>query len=203
MMNASCNPYAQDTITLHCSVEAPDFNFDIKWIWQASPSARTNELMMSNGEVIIQQRFIEKGYRSRLNIRNLASRTGTYWCLAELNNGTKFENSTKFTLLNGVGYLNTPGCSPSSSFSDQSQDRCIHAESSVSEVSATVGTTSVATLVNETTPPSFDALGPALYAVVAVILVFCLVIVTLSVTIVVLYRRRCARVNFKTSGELN
>ena len=40
-----------------------------------------------------------------------------------------------------------------------------------------------------------------LYAVIAVIVVFCIVIVTLTIIIVVLYRKKCGPIKLKTEGE--
>ncbi len=184
---------------MHCAIEAPNFNFTIKWKWQASLTSETKELLSTDISIT------NNGFRSRLLVRNLESHAGIYWCLAELFNGTNLEDSSKFTLLNRDEYESgLVDCSSTMSFSVQSISKCIYAAPSVIETLPPnfKDETGTSTLPDQTTPPSPDDLGPALYAVIAVILVFCLVIVTLSIAIVVLYRRGCARQrHFKTSGE--
>ena len=50
------------------------------------------------------------------------------------------------------------------------------------------------------TPESSGMYQVALYAVISVIVVFCAVIVTLAVTIVILYRRKGGHTNFKKTA---
>ena len=57
------------------------------------------------------------------------------------------------------------------------------------------------TVIPVTTPES-NMLQVALYAVISVIVVFCAVIVTLAVTIVILYRRKRGHANFKKTAGL-
>ena len=205
-----CNPYPSDGITLHCTVRAPDFSFTIQWIWQADSSSELIELDSSDMNVTINNMNLSvfDAIRSRLNVKNLINRVGMFWCRATLNNGTQLEDSSKLTLYNQNVYENDMNCANEELSERSSTGRCINAASSVAETPPLLAmdqiTSSPTTMAgNETTPPAPDSLGPALYAVIAVILVFCLVIVTLTVTIVLLYRRRkCGRGDIKTAGEL-
>ncbi len=199
-----CNPYTSDGIMLHCTVRTPDFSVTIQWIWQADSSSELIELDSSDMNVTIDNMYLSvfDGIRSRLNVKNLINRVGMFWCRAILTNGTQLEDSSKWTLFNQNVYENDMNCTNEELSERSSTGRCINAASSVAETPPLLGMDQITSSMagNETTPPAPDSLGPTLYAVIAVILLFCLVIVTLTVTFVLLYRRRkCGR---KTAGEL-
>ena len=203
-----CNPYPADRIILHCGVRAPDFNFLIQWIWQADSSSELIELDPTDLNVMISTVTPSSfnGFRSRLSVTNLMNRAGMFWCRARLSNGTRLEDSNKLTLYSQNGYENDNDCGNEPLSEQSSTGRCINTAFSVAETPPlfAMGQTTPPTVLagNQTTPSSPDGLGSALYTVIAVILVFCLVIVMLSVTIVLLYRRRkCGRGDIKTAGE--
>ena len=205
MVNLTCNPYIINELRTACTVHAPSFDFTIHWFWESSRDVVTE---------VDRSQVRSSSTRSQLFLRlkNLANHTGLYWCQARLSNGTVLEGSNRLILLEESAYVhqNIVNCTTAGDQRlQQRSDRCIFSlpttdntpSPTIMEQSTTTSPSFTPTMaLNQTSSPTQESLGPALYAVIAVILVFCLVIITLTVVIVLLYRRKCARVDFKTAG---
>ena len=218
-VSLSCNPYGNDKLITECTVIGPGNTFSIQWVWRDLVGGNTI-LMDSNSDVTIGTMTSHTNggektvVRSRLTIRGLINRIGQYWCRVLLTNGTVLEQTSNILQLLVNSAYSSQGnfsCHENEVLSDGSDD-CIFPVTGdiaqtttppISEEPTTtprLETTSTQPL-NQTSPSDQPGLGTALYSVIAVIVVFCAVIVTLTVTIVLLYRRKCARVDIKTAGK--
>ena len=171
-------------------------------------------------------------HKSLLRVLHLNDNdTGWYFCRGNLPNGTLLTPSNKFLLDMKSAYTNdslrnstcpdqaqttrVPSCAnitngtstvgttapalvtggtdpPSSSPTANTHRPSLH---------TTVNLAPTPTVTPVSTPES-NMLQVALYAVISVIVVFCAVIVTLAVTIVILYRRKRGHANFKKTAGL-
>ena len=218
-VSLSCNPYGNDELITECTVVGPINTFTIQWVWRDLVGV-DNILMDSNSpaesDVTIQSRRTlhsngeDQNVDSRLTISGLMNRIGQYWCRVRLTNGTVLEQpSNVLQLLVNSAYSSHGNCDETS-LSDTSDD-CIFpvagviAQTTTPPIEEPTTTPSLETTstqpLNQTSPSDQTGLGTALYSVIAVIVVFCAVIVTLTVTIVLLYRRKSARVDIKTAGK--
>ena len=151
--------------------------------------------------------------------------TGWYFCQGILANGTLLTPSNRLFLALQPVYNNVSTCPDMAQTARAPSCTTIVLDDSVSSTtpnSVTDGnrgstdppsnsptidgqrpslpTTLVPTPTATPTPESSGMLQVALYAVISVIVVFCAVIVTLAVTIVILYRRKGGHANFKKTA---
>ena len=198
-----CNPYIDSELSLICAVEASTASdISIVWFRRTTINSRLEELTASSerpsGIRRLQSRFTQTG----LNSRNDA---GEYWCQVRLKNaGTLLQDKSNILILyNETNY--------------QHQNQCIRGDLFVNQKDCLDVAIDPSTLTDPMQSASFSEISPtpdemdeeldsgknlvALYAFVAVIGTFCIVIVILTITIVVLYRKKCGPVRFKTEGE--
>ena len=167
---------------------------------------------------------------SQMRVQQLNdSDAGLYYCRGNLSNGTLLTPSNKLLLAKWSVYSNDlvdasdcpaeaqttrePSCANittdlSATVGTLSPDLATDSNGGLISPPANTYSPSLPTTVTlaptptaTPTPESSGRLRVALYAVISVIVVFCAVIVTLAVTIVILYRRKGGHTNFKkTSG---
>ena len=153
---------------------------------------------------------------SRLIIKRLneVNDVGDYWCQVRLQNGTVLPKKSNILTLSSEAQYQGLGPCDGSQVVDK-EDCILPSQVTVPGVTDTL-TPNTGPVVQTTASSSNLSLTPqstdgameepgsknlvALYAVVAVIVVFCLVIVTLSIIIVVLYRKKCGPFRF-TRGK--
>jgi len=189
----SCNPYTPGSeLRLGCTVTGDPNSFTIHWVFSPT-SGGTNTLSNSQG-VDIQDIHDMDNRKSRIRLSNIADDDGAgmYSCQVRFNNGTVIGESNKLQLLSSVTYSEYPPCDDE--HHSEESTKCLIDQATVEALVATTTTMQPST-DNGETPDS------ALYAVIGVIAVFCVVIISLTVIIVLLYRKKCGRVSLKTAGE--
>ena len=215
-----CNPYnSNNQLSLECSVETsstPDFS--IVWFRRINSGGQVEELPDSLPRVGIDtdvSRGVTQRSQSRITLTGLdeISDAGEYWCQVRLiNNETLLQEKSSVLILYDEAHYESLGQCSGSSFVNERA--CLHVQQ------GTDGTlvTDRSALTDSMSPAPFSEGSPtpdgmaedlensgknlaALYAVVVVIAVFCVVIVALTIVIVVLYRKKCGPVRFKTEGE--
>ena len=200
-----CNPYIDQELSLICAVEASNSSdISIVWFRRTTIDISGREELTASSERLsgtgrLQSRFTRTG----LNSRNDA---GEYWCQVRLKNaGTLLQDKSNILILyNETHYQHQSQCIRGDMFVHQQDCLDIAIDPSTltdpmqsapfSEVSPTPDE------MDEELKDSGKNLVP-LYAFVAVIGMFCIVIVILTITTVVLYRKKCGPVRFKTEGE--
>lgn len=219
LVNLPCDPYGNNKLITECTVTGPINSFSIQW---AERSLDGGNIILtdsnsgsSESDVAIEAMNMghsngeEQSVRSRLTISGLANRIAQYWCQVRLTNGTVLEHTSNVLQLLVDSTYSSQGNCDEEPLSETS-DECIFpvsgaiAQTSTPPIEEPTTTPSLpatsAQPLNQTSPSDQPGLGPALYSVIAVIIVFCAVIVTLTVTIVLLYRKKCARGDIKTAG---
>ena len=219
-----CNPYEATRLALTCTVEGPNTpQFSIVWFRKRNGRADHEELKASQPRVEVEvsalvTRFTRRSSRLTVMELNESNDVGDYWCQVRLENGTIFQEKSNILSLGAEEKYNGIDSCMMSNFIVQ--NNCIvplqvretavtadgiiptNAGSIVQTISSSDPSPTDKTTTGsiEKTERSSSNLA-ALYAVVGIIVVFCVVIVTLSIIIVVLYRKKCGPVRFKTGGE--
>ena len=165
---------------------------------------------------------------SQMRVKQLNdSNAGWYYCRGNLSNGTLLTPSNKLLLANRSVYSSDdfnpstcpdraqttrePSCASittddSLTIGTQSPDLATDSNGGLISPPANTYSPSLPTTVTlaptptATPTPESSMFRVALYAVISVIVVFCAVIVTLAVTIVILYRRKGGHTNFKKTA---
>ena len=213
-------------MALTCTVEGPN-SPTFSTIWFRRRNNRDEELQDSQQRVDIYvtvspnqggtAQFTRRGSRLSLSPLNEVNDVGQYWCQVRLENGTLFQEKSNILTLSAeeeYQYL-----SPCGSLDDEiEQMNCLQilqimGPSGIDGDTSTTAGSVVLPMSSFSLPLTPTAGGPveepesgsknlaALYAVIAVIVVFCIVIVTLTIIIVVLYRKKCGPIKLKTEGK--
>ena len=181
---------------------------------------------ITNRNNIVRDDYRTHGILMRVKQLN-DSDAGLYYCRGNLSNGTLLTPSNKLLLANRSVYSNDL-VDASDCPAEAQTTREPSCANITTDLSATVGTLSpdlatdsngglisppantyspslpttvtLAPTATATPTPESGMLEVALYAVISVIVVFCAVIVTLAVTIVILYRRKGGHTNFKKTA---
>ncbi len=200
-----CNPYGQG-FSLSCRVEGPQsVMFSVEWYRKSSTQTdpeKMGSVMDKSGSVDDSTFFIrEKISLIDSDLQDIP----TFWCQVVVAEGRLQRPSRKLTL------------QPPSSYSEDDQMCSLSPDQSVDEESCAdldpsptpSLTPSPTTSVGDDGKPQSggggdddDSLETALFSIIGVIAVFCIVIVTLAVTIVILYRKKVRRVRIKGAGKL-
>ena len=215
-MTLNCNPYDGARLVMRCTADGPSTPaFTIMWMRERNGIDR--RLNDSHIDVIRFNDGQTLKRTSRLIIKRLneVNDVGDYWCQVRLQNGTVLPKKSNILTLSSEAQYQGLGRCGGSQF--VVKEDCIHpSQVTVSEVTdaltpntgpvvQTTASSSNLSLTPQSTDGAMEEPGSknlaALYAVVAVIVVFCLVIVTLSIIIVVLYRKKCGPLRFKTEGK--
>lgn len=214
--NVLCNPYAVDEVRTACAVVGQKEPFIIDWVWRDNITGDSTTLEEDQFENIDIQSIMSTDSLQRLTISTRLRITaltrvdhvGWYWCQVRLSNGTVLSQSRNSLLIRGSdSYDGQRNCSANETLSEQIEG-CASSVSSPDssnppeEQSTTVNTNQATSPQPQTKPPTDEpGLSPALYLIIGVVIVFGSVIITLTVTIVVLYRRKCANVEIKPAGK--
>lgn len=201
-----CNPYIDRELSLICTVEASNASdISIVWFRRTTIDSGWEELTASlerpSGTRRLQSRFTQ----TRLNSRN---DVGEYWCqvrLTKFSDGTLLQDKSNiFVLYNETHYQRQSLGRCDDLFVDQ--EDCLDVVIDPSTLTDPMQSAPFAEV-----SPTPDGMAEeledsgknlaALYSVIAVIAVFCIVIIILTIIIVVLYRKKCGPVRFKTEGE--
>ena len=217
-MTLNCNPYDGARLVLTCTAEGPSTpSFSV--IWMRQRNGIDEGLRGSQRGIMIEVHTDGRSLRrsSRLTVDKLSEvdAVGDYWCQVELDNGTVLQRKSNILTLSSEAQYQGLGRCNGSQVVDKVD--CIHppqvtvpgvSDALTPNTGPMVQTTASSSNLSLTPQSTDGAMGEpgsmnlaALYAVVAVIVVFCLVIVTLSIIIVVLYRKKCGPVRFKTEGK--
>ena len=162
---------------------------------------------------------------SQLRIQQLNDRdAGLYYCQGNLSNGTLLAPSNMLNLTIHSEYTSAPNCSDDEVHTTRKASCATDDSATVGTTPPNLATgdsrgptdppsnsptmdgqqpslpTTLAPTPTATPTPESGMLQVALYAVISVIVVFCAVIVTLAVTIVILYRRKGGHANFKKTA---
>ena len=218
-----CNPYENTRLSLICTAEGPFTPIlTVIFIWMRRRDGSDEILVDSQqrvtivNNITISMQLIVR-HDSRLTVSELSETadTGEYWCQVRLPNGTVLQKkSNVLTLDNEAQYRSRAPCSGS---------QVVDKEECIPPLQVTLPVATDATDTQtpdpgsaaQTTVPSTSQVpqvtGDAteepeskadFYAIVAVIVVFCILIVALSIIIVMLCKRKRGPVRFKTrSGK--
>ena len=220
----NCNPYDATRLVLTCTAEGPSTpSFTIIWMRQKNGvderlrGSQMGITINADDNIIInsEQNFQRRSSRLTVNGLSEVDDVGDYWCQVRLQNGTVLQKKSNILTLSSEAQYQGLGRCIESQFVDK--EDCIHPPQvtvpgvtdaltpNTGPVVQTTASSSNLSLTPQSTDGAMEEPGSknlaALYAVVAVIVVFCLVIVTLSIIIVVLYRKKCGPVRFKTEGK--
>ena len=220
-----CNPYnSNNELSLECAVEASSTSdFSIVWFRRINSGGQVEELPNSLPRVRIDTDVspiaggVTQRSQSRITLTGLdeINDVGEYWCQVRfINNETLLQEKSSVLILYDEAHYEGLGQCSRSSFVDERA--CLHVQQGTDEPLVT----DRSALTGSMPPAPFSEGSPtpdgmaedlensgngknlaALYAVVVVIAVFCVVIVALTIVIVVLYRKKCGPVRFKTEGE--
>ena len=217
------------TVTVRGSTQMA---ISILWYWEPLNASQPQSLSSSqNTNTGGGGNFQTWSSRLRVKDLN-DSDAGQYYCQAKLANGTLLTPSNKLHLAIRSEYTNASKCLSMAHTTEVYSCASIATDDSVtgsttspdlatgsnggstdppsSPPTANTNRPSLPTTVNlaptptviPVTIPESNMLQVALYTVISVIVVFCAVIVTLAVTIVILYRRKRGHANFKkTAGS--
>ena len=207
MVNLTCNPYNNELRT-SCTVSGPSLDFTIHWFWQ-NTGGNITEI---DGSKVQNQTLSDAKTRSQLFFRNLANRTGLFWCQVRLATGIELEGSSRLILLEESFYLEqsfvTCGLRSAKIFSEQTS-RCIFSFPATEDTTIikhpTTSPTITTSVLRHTSPTTnsvgpFDA-SPWPYIVIAIVVIFFLVIISLTVGIVFLYRDLQKKSNTKDKQQ--
>ena len=151
-------------------------------------------------DVIISMQIVRHDSGLTVNDLNETDDTGDYWCQVRLENGTVLQKkSNVLTLENEAQYRGLPPCSGSQSMI---RVECIHplqVTLPVATDATDVQTSDQVTRDATEEPPESRA---DFYAIVAVVVVFCILTVALSIIIVMLCKKKHGQARFQTrSGK--
>ena len=224
-LTLDCNPYDNvNGLALVCSIEGPiNPEFSVLWFrkrtnsneneqissFQSGVDFSTSTSALANGAA----QFRRVSSRITLTGLNMVNDVGDYWCQVRLENGFLLQERSNVLALGSENqYLGLSRCGSVVLLVDEM--KCLQTLQDL----ATAGTDSRVPTINtgsviQPTAPSpelsektGDPVGEPertrniLAALYAVIIVFCIVIVTLTIITVVLCRKKCGPVRFKAEG---
>ena len=212
-MTLNCNPYDATRLVLTCITEGPS-TFTVIWMRQrngideglrGSQKGITIDVDTTNSE---QFNFQRRSSRLTVNGLSEVDDVGDYWCQVRLQNGTVLPKKSNILTLSSEAQYQGLGPCGGSQFVDK--EDCIHPpQVTVPGVTDADTTTPISVRNSSNHFPTPQSTGGAmeesdnknlvsLYTGVAFTVLFCLLIVTLSIILVALCRKKG---RFTTRGK--
>ena len=217
-MTLNCNPYDGARLVLISTAEGPSTpSFTIIWMRQRNgidERLRGSQIgIMIDVDTTNSEQFYFQRRTSRLTVNGLSEvdDVGDYWCQVRLQNGTVLQRKSNILTLSSEAQYQGLGRCGGSQFVDKVD--CIHPpQVTVPGVSDADTTTPISVRNSSNHFPTPQSTGGAmeesdnknlvsLYTGVAFTILLCLLIVTLSIILVVLCRKKCCVFRFTTRGK--
>ena len=214
-MTLNCNPYDGARLVMTCTAEGPS-SFSVTWMRQRN--GVDEGLHGSQIGIMIdvtRTTFTDGIFRrsSRLTVNGLSEvdDVGDYWCQVRLQNGTVLQKKSNILTLSSEAQYEGIGHCNGSQFVDK--EDCIHPPQVTVPGVSDADTTTPISVQNSSnlflTPQSTGGAMEerdnknlvSLYTGVAFIVLFCLSIVTLFTTLVVLCKKKSCAFRFTTRGK--
>ena len=203
----SCSPYEATRLALTCVVEGPNApQFSIAW-FRSKGRDDQEELQDSQRRVDVQVSYTVPGgntrHSSRLAIMQLDEMidVGDYWCQVRLENGTLFQAKSNILTLSDAWEYEAMFSQCSGSQYVEKEDCIVYGN-----ITTTAGSnmqTNQITGGHIEEPESSSTNLSAAYAGIACIVAFFIIIITLSVVLVILVRRRIKAGNLQEYNNCN
>ena len=215
-MTLKCNPYDATRLVLTCLVEGPSTpSFTI--IWMRERNGIDEGLGSQTGIDIdaenlnINSRGLRRSSRLTVNGLSEVDDVGDYWCQVSLRNGTVLQKKSNILTLSSEAQYQGLGPCGGSQFVDK--EDCIHPPQVTVPGVTDADTTTPNSVQNSSnhfpTPQSTGGTIEesdnknlvSLYTGVTFTILFCLLIVTISIILVVLCRKKGCVFRFTTRGK--